>query len=176
MAGPFRTPQKYTFHTELRGARGVITNLNAISRTLNVTRLAATKTFSIDRQIRAYSVQMGQAANAATRLSQASLGLANATGASVDQTTKLITAYQRTGNTLDTLTGGAENTTNAFVDMTDATHETIRAQVDLIHLFGMTAESVVELERQVGHLGINYGKLLGGSRNSARLPATPIRC
>lgn len=163
MAGPFRTPQKYTFHTELRGARGVITNLNAISRALDVTRLAATKTFQLDRQIRMLSVQMGAAAGEATNLAQASLGLASATGASVDTTTKLINAYQRAGQSMSKLTGGATATTNVFNSMTAAQQRSMRAQTNLVDLFGMSADEVLGLTKRTSHLGLSMDDLLGAT-------------
>ena len=163
MAGPFRTPQKYTFHTELRGARGVITNLNAIARALDVTRLASTKTFQIDKQIRTLTTEMGGMADEADRLAQASLGLASATGASSDNTGKLIAAYQRTGRVMGGFNKTIDKTTNVFSDMTAAQHRSLRAQANLVDLFGMSAAEVVELTSRVHHLGLSMDDMLGAT-------------
>ena len=163
MAGPFRTPQKYTFHTEMRGARGVITNLNAISRALDVTRLSATKTLQMDKQLRTLAVAMQGAKNNATGLAQASLGLANATGASVDNTVKLVTAYQMAGRTMASLTSSADEAFDAFSNMNSESTRTLRAQANLVDLFGMGAAAVLEFTAQTEHLGINFGKLLGSA-------------
>jgi hypothetical protein len=157
----FRTPQKYPIHTEFRGARGVITNLNAISRALDATRLAATKTFQIDRQVRSLTVQMGRASGEATRLAEASLGLANATGASVDSTTKLMTAQLRTGRTLRNLHGAVEEGTSTFNAMAEAGDRNIKMQSELVDLFGLSAASVVETGVKIRQLGGDMGRMTG---------------
>ena len=49
----------YAIQGQFRGARAIITNLNQIATQLDATRLAATKTFAIDRQIKNFGIQIG---------------------------------------------------------------------------------------------------------------------
>ena len=124
--------QRYGIQTELRGARGVITNLNAISKALDTTRLAATKTFKIDAAVRRLGVQTGTTAGEFRRLTMATAGLTQATGVSIDKTTELVTAYQAAGQTLDRMGRHSSTAADSFSDMSSAGDRTLRTMTHLV--------------------------------------------
>ncbi|MGD9726850.1 MAG: hypothetical protein AB7L09_00305 [Nitrospira sp.] len=147
----FRT-QRYGIQTELRGARGVITNLNAIARALDATRLAATKTFEIDRQIRTIGVQAGATSKEISRLSMMTAGLSQATGVSIDKTTELITAYQSTGRVLGEFTGHTGKVIDQFDAMSTSGAKNYQMMTELVGRFGIGAKAAVQMERAIEHL------------------------
>lgn len=154
--------ERFGINAEMRGARSVITNLNAIAKALDATRLAATKTFQIDRQIRMLGVQAGNTAQEISRLSMTTAGLAQATGVSIDKTTELIAAYQATGKTIGEFTGKAGKVVDQFNAMSSSGAENYRMMTELVGRFNISAKAAVEMERSIGHLAgpKAFGQLL----------------
>jgi len=155
-------PQKLPIHVDMRGARGVITNLNAISRALDATRLAATKTFQINKQVRELAVQTGATAKEVGKLESATLGLAQATGVSIDKTTQLINAYQATGQSVGRLADKSGKAVDAFSDMSKAGSENYRMMTALVGRFNISAAAAVKMEKSLGHLAgpRGFGRVL----------------
>ena len=153
---------RYGIQSEIRGARGVITSLNAIARALDATRLAGTKTFEIDRQIKRLGVQTGATSAEITRLQGATLGLAQATGVSIDKTTELINAYQATGQSIGKMIDSSGKAVDTFDAMQRAGTENYQMMTTLVGRFGIGAKAAVKMERSIGHLAgpAGFGKLL----------------
>lgn len=155
----FRT-ERYGIQTEMRGARGVITNLNAIARALDATRLAGTKTFQIDRQVRKLGVQAGTTARQIRQLEGATVGLSMSTGVAVDKTTEVISAYQNAGQALSGLAAVTEGSTDAFKDLTKASDTNVQRITHLVGRFGLGAAAAIKMEKSVQHLGGSFDGLL----------------
>lgn len=127
------------------GSQSVVSNLNRIANALDVTRLAATRTFKIDNDIRRMGVQMGMASEQISRLSMSVVTLANSTGVSTEKIDELATAYMATGRTLDV--------------NDDKARAHAQTMTELAGRFGWTASEAVKTDVTLDHLGTSIEAL-----------------
>jgi hypothetical protein len=120
------------------GTRTIVSNLNRIASALDVTHLAATKTFSIDTSVRKLAIQMGDGAAAVSGYERKILELAGSTGLVVDKAGELISAFLSTGRAI-------------------SPH--IEQMAKLNKYFGMTGAQLVELEAGIDNIGSTWDGL-----------------
>ena len=151
MADP--KPRKVPIQPELRNARSVITNLNAISRALDVTRIAATKTFQIDRQIQNVAIQIGNTSSETRKMTDTVLGLSNATGLSTDRTTQLVTALAAAGQSVGDVDSSLRGSADAFDTLTNNAARNIEVMAELTGRHGISAAAVVQTNASLLNMG-----------------------
>lgn len=130
----------------------VASSMRRVSSALDVTSLATTRSFQMDRQMRSLGIQMGLTADGAGAAERVILDLSNATGQSVEQVTQLSTAMYSTGQEI------------AATD----TH-----LVDLTRHFAISAEQAATMNREAQLLGTTVRELsdyTAGLQETFRLP------
>lgn len=133
------------------GTQTVVSNLNRIANALDVTHLAATKTFKIDNDIRRMGVQMGLASAEVSRLTMNVVSLSNTTGVSTEKVTELSAAYMATGRSLDVTNAASERHARVLTELVGrfglASAEVVKTDVTLKR-FG---DSIEDLTDRVAH-------------------------
>lgn len=147
-----------------RAIRLFISDLNYASNQMkNLTE----EGLKVNKTIGSLALESGRSAADIDKMQSSIFDLSNATGASIDTTTKLALALGNVGVRIDDLT-------------TDSPGEAERL-VDLVHIFGLSAEKAAELEvsadrlgttiKHLGNKAVVFGKEFGVVGLIGQLPA-----
>ena len=159
MARDLHRNPNYPIQGELRGARAIITNLNQIARSLDLTRLAATKTFSIDRQVKTVGIQIGLNAEKTTQLSDTITGLSNVTGLSTGKTGELVTAMSAAGLSAGDLDASLSDTANTFDTISEGGAKNLEMMSEMVGRYGIAASAVIKTDASLKIMGLGLDKL-----------------
>ncbi len=149
----------YPIQGEFRGGRSIITNLNSIRNALDTTRLAATKTFAIDRQVKNLGIQMGYNAAQTTQMAETITGLSNVTGLSTDKTGELVNAMAAAGLSAGEFDSTLKNTTDTFGALSEGGAENLEMMAELIGRHKLSAAAVVRTNASLRNMGIGLKDL-----------------
>lgn len=149
----------YTLYTHLRGARGVIGNLNSISRALDTTQIAATRTFQIDRQVKNVAIQMGYTATETQKMTDSITGLSNATGLSTTKTGELVSAMAAAGLAVDSLDESLRGSADAFNTISDGAARHLETMAELVGRHGLSASAAVQTTISLQNMGASLTDL-----------------
>jgi hypothetical protein len=139
----------------LRGARSVVTNLNAISNALDLTRFAANRTFSIDKQVQTFGIQMGLNANRTTQLADTITGLSNTTGLSTAKTGELVSAMSAAGLSVGDFDKSLSITEDTFKKINKGAAENLEMMAEMTGRYGMSAAAVIKTSASLKMMGMD---------------------
>lgn len=142
-----------------RGAMTTVRALHNIANALDVSSLAASKTFQLDKQFQNLAVQAGTGQEAVVQMEDAMLGLANRTGLSTDETSKLVAALAATGQSVTDLDPKLKNTSDQFAAISNGAAKNTEMLSELVGRFGVSASAAVEFASQSRNLGLSIGDL-----------------
>jgi hypothetical protein len=149
----------YAIQGEFRGARAIITNLNQIASQLDVTRIAATKTFAIDRQIKNFGIQMGLNRQQTTQMADTITGLSNVTGLSTEKTGALVNAMAAAGLTAEDLDKSLKGQKDTFGAISKGGAKNLEMMAELTGRHGLAASAVIKTNKSLSHMGSSLGDL-----------------
>lgn len=143
-----------------RGARAAAADLHAMARAFDLTQLATTRSFQLQKAAKELTAQMGLGLEATERFADGVVGLSNVTGLATEVTGQLGQALAVTGRSFEDLDPALRGYQDNLSGISDGAAQNSQMLAELVGRYGVSAASAVEASAGAATLGLSIGNLV----------------